>query len=93
MLKELYLSNNAKLSSLPGSAGHLRMLKDLVMRKCPALKQLPSSLEEITSLKELDLRAAKKQVCKITPEFADMFKKLGCQVRGGVVKKGKKGKG
>ena len=44
-LRELYLSNNAKLISLPNSAGHLRRLQELVMRKCPALKQLPSTGE------------------------------------------------
>jgi ribosomal protein S6 len=41
-------------------------------------------------LKELDLRAAKKQVCKLTPEMADMLKLNECVLRGGIVKKGKK---
>ena len=68
------------------------MLRDLVCRKCPALKTLPGTMDELTSLRELDVRAAKKQVCKIAPEVADQFKKAGCMVRGGVVKKGKKGK-
>jgi Leucine-rich repeat (LRR) protein len=42
-LKELYLSNNAKLNSIPSTAGHLRQLQELVARKCPALKALPAA--------------------------------------------------
>lgn len=93
-LEELYLSNNAKFSYFPGSAGHLRRLKELSLAKCPALKQLPNTAADMTSLKELDLRAAKKQVCKITPELVSTLKDRYCKVRGGVVKKakGKKGK-
>ena len=48
---------------------------------------------EWMALKELDLRAAKKQVCKITPEISDAFKLQHCIVRGGIVKKAKKAKG
>lgn len=61
-LEELYVSNNAKFSYFPGSAGHLRMLKELSLSKCPALKMLPSTVAELSSLKELDIRGAKKQV-------------------------------
>lgn len=86
-LKELYLSNNAKLSFFPSSAGHLRLLQELKLYKCPALKQVPTTLLEMTSLRELDLRAVKKQVCKISPECMDAFKAQKCIVRGGVVKK------
>jgi hypothetical protein len=45
----------------------------------------------MTSLRELDLRAAKKQVCKIAPEVNDILKGNHCIIRGGVVKKGKGG--
>ena len=45
----------------------------------------------MVSLKELDLRAAKKQVCKITPELVDALKMHFCKIRGGVVKKAKGG--
>jgi Leucine-rich repeat (LRR) protein len=86
-LVELYLSNNAKLSYFPSSAGHLRRLQELKLYKCPALKQLPTTALEMTSLKELDLRAVKKQVCKISPECMEAFKAQKCIVRGGVVKK------
>ena len=86
-LVELYLSNNAKLSYFPSSAGHLRRLQELKLYKCPALKQLPTTALEMTSLKELDVRAVKKQVCKISPECMDAFKAQKCVVRGGVVKK------
>ena len=86
-LVELYLSNNAKLSYFPSSAGHLRRLQELKLYKCPALKQVPTTLLEMSSLKELDLRAVKKQVCKISPECMDAFKAQKCIVRGGVVKK------
>ena len=48
---------------------------------------------EWLALKELDLRAAKKQVCKMTPETSAMFKLRHCIVRGGIIKKAKKGKG
>lgn len=44
------------------------------------------------ALRELDLRAAKKQVCKITPELVDAMRQRHCHVRGGVVKKAKGGK-
>jgi len=86
-LKELYLGNNAKLSYFPPSSGHLRNLQELVLYKCPALKQVPTTLLELSSLRELDMRAVKKNVCKITPECMDQFKLQKCVVRGGVVKK------
>ena len=47
---------------------------------------------EMESLRELDLRAAKKQVCKITPDLVDAMKQRHGHVRGGVVKKTKGGK-
>jgi hypothetical protein len=55
------------------------------------LKQLPTTAQDMTSLRELDLRAAKKQVCKIAPEVNDILKGNHCIIRGGVVKKGKGG--
>jgi len=70
-----------------------RNLQELAMRKCPALKAIPTAAcEGMVGLKELDVRAAKKQVCKITPEIADRLQKQHCTVRGGVVKKAKGGK-
>jgi len=92
LLKELYLNNNAKFSHFPSTAGHLRNLQELAMRKCPALKALPVSAGEMCNLKELDVRAAKKQVCKIPPDVAEMLHKQRCAVRGGVVKKAKGGR-
>ena len=47
---------------------------------------------ELSDLQELDLRAAKKQVCKISPEVVDALKQHFCKVRGGVIKKAKGGK-
>lgn len=91
MLRELYLSNNAKLSSIPSTAGHLRRLQELSLRKCPALKQIPATIAELPELRELDIRAPKKQVCKITPEFVELLRKSHCIIRGGVVKKAKGG--
>lgn len=69
-----------------------RRLQELSFRKCPALKQLPQTISEMSCLKELDLRAMKKQVCKITPEMVDILKRQRCIIRGGVVKKAKGGK-
>lgn len=69
----------------------LRNLQELAMRKCPALKVLPNSAADMTGLRELDVRAAKKQVCKIAPEVAESLSKQHCMVRGGIVKKGKGG--
>ena len=46
---------------------------------------------EMVALRELDLRAAKKQVCKITPELVAALKERFCKVRGGVIKKAKGG--
>jgi len=89
MLKELYLNNNAKFNHFPSSAGHLRNLQELAMRKCPALKGLPASAGEMSNLRELDVRAAKKQVCKIPPEVMGVLSAQHCSVRGGVVKKAK----
>jgi Leucine-rich repeat (LRR) protein len=91
-LKELYINNNAKFSIIPGTAGHLRQLQELSARKCPALKQLPNTLCDMESLRELDVRAAKKQVCKIAPDLSDSLRAQNCIVRGGVVKKAKGGK-
>eukprot|EP00602_Paraphysomonas_sp_CaronLab_P011789 CAMPEP_0185042626 /NCGR_PEP_ID=MMETSP1103-20130426/42460_1 /TAXON_ID=36769 /ORGANISM="Paraphysomonas bandaiensis, Strain Caron Lab Isolate" /LENGTH=458 /DNA_ID=CAMNT_0027582727 /DNA_START=8 /DNA_END=1384 /DNA_ORIENTATION=+ len=88
-LRELYINNNAKFSVIPGSAGHLRQLQELSARKCPALKQLPATAQDMVSLRELDLRAQKKQVCKIAPEVNEILKGNKCIIRGGVVKKGK----
>ncbi len=53
-----------------------------VLHACP-------SAQDMTALRELDVRAAKKQVCKIAPEVADMLKAQKCILRGGVVKKAK----
>ncbi len=46
---------------------------------------------ELTALRELDVRAAKKQVCKIAPEVAEALGGQFCKVRGGVIKKAKGG--
>lgn len=92
-LRELYINNNAKFAMLPGSAGHLRQLRELALRKCPALKSLPNTTQDMVSLRELDVRAPKKQVCKIPQEMADQLKEQNCTLRGGVVKKGKGKKG
>ena len=86
-LEELYVSNNPKFSYIPPSSGHLRSLQALCAYKCPALKQVPTTLHEMTSLRELDLRAVKKNVCKITPECMGSFNSRKCIVRGGVIKK------
>jgi len=112
-LKELYISNCAKLSSFPGinviiviiiiiiitniiiiiimigTAGHLRKLQELSLRKCPALKQFPATAIEMESLRELDLRAMKKEVCKIDSDVVDALVSRNCTIRGGVVKKAK----
>ena len=42
-LKELYINNNAKLTTVPPSLGHLINLNSLELRKCVALKTLPNS--------------------------------------------------
>ena len=87
-LKELYLSNNKKLNLIPSTAGHLRQLKELSLRKCPKLKSLPITIAELCeNLKELDIRAPKKQICKITPEIVEALKHNRCVIRGGIVKK------
>lgn len=67
----------------------LRQLQELSCRKCPALKQLPNTAQDLTSLRELDLRAPKKQVCKISPEVNEILRANRCVIRGGVVKKSK----
>jgi Leucine-rich repeat (LRR) protein len=91
-LQELYLGNNAKFSNFPASAGHLHRLRELSLRKCPALKQLPNTAMELTSLRELDVRAMKKEVCKIAQEVAEALEAQSCVLRGGVIKKGKPAK-
>lgn len=92
-LKELYINNNTKFSTVPTSIGELKRLEELSAIKCPALKQLPATITELPNLEMLDLRPVKKPVCKITPE---MFQALSehCIVRGHLIKKAKgKGKG
>ena len=91
-LAELYLSKNAKFSSFPAQAGQLKALKELQARQCPALKSLPNSASDWVSLQELDLRAAKKQVCKLAPELVTTLENNNCKIRGGIQKKAK-GKG
>jgi len=62
------------------------------LKKCPALKSLPATGVAWASLRELDLRAAKKQVCKVPPDVLEALELQKCMVRGGVQKKGKKKK-
>ena len=88
----MYLSKNAKFSSFPAQAGQLKALKELQARQCPALKSLPNSASDWVSLQELDLRAAKKQVCKLAPELVTTLENNNCKIRGGIQKKAK-GKG
>lgn len=54
---------------------------------------MPPELAGCGNLRELDVRSDKKQTCKMTPEFASTLKVQTCVIRGGVVKKGKKGGG
>ncbi|CAN0090880.1 unnamed protein product [Sphacelaria rigidula] len=70
----------------------LKMLRELSARRCKALKSLPFEIASCENLRELDVRSDKKQTCKMTPEFATMLKERRCNIRGGVVKKGKGGK-
>lgn len=51
-----------------------------------------SAAADMVELRELDVRAAKKQVCKIPPETAEALTARNCVIRGGVVKKAKGGK-
>lgn len=92
-MRELYVSNNPKLSKIPESVGHLATLRELSMRNCKALKTLPASLSTgCTSLRELDLRMLPKPKDKKMP--ADLVQALEdrkCRVLG--VKKGKAKKG
>ncbi|CAN0173594.1 unnamed protein product, partial [Ectocarpus sp. 6 AP-2014] len=88
-LAELYINNNQKFSSVPTSISGLKMLRELSARRCKALKSLPSELAKCENLKELDVRSDKKQTCKMTPEFAAALKVRRCNIRGGVIKKGK----
>ena len=46
-------------------------------------------LVDMSALRELDIRAGKKEKCKITPEFIEQLRQQHCTVRGGVVKKAK----
>ncbi|CAM9338028.1 unnamed protein product, partial [Ectocarpus sp. 12 AP-2014] len=88
-LAELYINNNQKFSSVPTSISGLKMLRELSARRCKALKSLPSELAKCENLKELDVRSDKKQTCRMTPEFAAALKVRRCNIRGGVIKKGK----
>jgi hypothetical protein len=47
---------------------------------------------EMESLRELDVRAAKKQVCKVAQDVAEILIARKCMLRGGVIKKSKKPK-
>ena len=89
-MRELYVNNNAKFSSIPTSIGQLKELEEMSMKKCPALKQLPPTIVDMSSLKELDVRPAKKAVCKITPEMFEALNGQDCVMKGYVIKKSKK---
>lgn len=89
-LNELYLNNCAKFANMPNAAGALANLKELQAKKCPSLKALPSTAVGWSALTELDLRAAKKQVCKLPPELVSTLEAQNCMIRGGVQKKKKK---
>jgi hypothetical protein len=52
----------------------------------------PSVVLEWDSLRELDVRAAKKQVCKLPPELVTWLTERKCVIRGGVPQKAKGGK-
>lgn len=90
-LKELSLSRCPALKQLPNTGRNLApALIHWTALKSPLCAILCfHSAMEMSELKELDLRAAKKQVCKITPELVDALKQHFCKIRGGVVKKGK----
>ncbi|KAJ1462724.1 hypothetical protein M885DRAFT_456412 [Pelagophyceae sp. CCMP2097] len=91
-LAELYINNCAKFASLPASAGDCTALRELQAKKCPGLKALPATAAAWENLRELDLRAAKKQVCKLPPEVTAALEARQCTIRGGVQKKAKAGK-
>ena len=93
LIEELYINNCPKFSTLPNSIGNCSKLREIQAKKCPALKMMPSaSYEGMTSLMELDVRAAKKQVCKLNPEMVLWLNQRGCKIRGGQLMKVKKGK-
>ena len=91
-LQHLSLSGNPKFSSLPSSAEQWLRLRTLNMQKCQGFKQLPAFVEEWPEIQEVDVRAAKKQVCKISPDTEEVLQERGCLIRGGVVKGKKKKK-
>ena len=93
LLEELYINNCPKFSSLPNSIGFCKRLREIQAKKCPAFKLMPStSYEGMESLMELDVRAAKKQVCKLNPDMVLWLNQRGCKIRGGQIMKVKKGK-
>lgn len=91
-LQELYINNCAKFNSVPDSAGMLSNLEEVQAKKCPSLKALPSTGVGWQALRQLDLRAAKKQVCKVPPELLAVLDANNCAVRGGVQKRKSKKK-
>ncbi|KAH8066589.1 hypothetical protein JL722_1036 [Aureococcus anophagefferens] len=90
-LSELYINNCGKFANLPSSSGDLVNLQELQAKKCPGLKSLPNTAVAWANLRELDLRAAKKQVCKLRRLIAT----LGAQRKKSAAasrRRGKKGR-
>jgi Leucine-rich repeat (LRR) protein len=88
-MREIYISNNPKLASLPESLGSMPQLRTMSAARC-TVKNLPDSLGSLPNIQHIDLRTLKKAVCKMTPEVANELQSRQCLVQGVVVKKAKK---
>lgn len=91
-LQELYLSGNAGLRSIPPSCQNWSKLRALYCQGCVKLKQLPLQLAFCQNLRDLNvLSGKKKQSCIVYQSILESVP--GLRLRGGKVKKNKKGKG
>lgn len=91
-LVELYLGGNIGLKAIPASCKGWSNLQALYAQNCAKLKSLPLQLAWCRQLRDLNVMSAKKkQTCVIYKSLLDSLPKM--KVRGGKIKKDKKGKG
>ena len=91
-MRELYVGGNVGLKAIPASCKGWKSIEALYAQSCTKLKSLPTQLAWCRTLRDLNvLSAKKKQTCVVYKSLLESIP--GLKLRGGKIKKDKKGKG
>ena len=91
-LQELYVGGNVGLKNIPSSCKGWNSIRALYAQNCGKLKSLPMQLAWCKNLRDLNVLSAKKKQTVVI--FKSLLAYLPLmRVRGGKIKKDKKGKG